>query len=245
MADLITNLDSAKTALVTAVGYVTNTDNNGDNNGASDQWLKSLETQDETNGEAEAKVKTLQFLDGILRSSTQKLLDKNTTELLGSVVSEIRGYQVLTERYISELGDLTVKDQTLEDEVVKQRSKLFEVLDQVQNWLLSQDGRSSPSEFDACTEQFLNFMESDSSELALTRQLFRDQTLPESDLKIDLQKLTGAWGNAISSFVEDAQDTGGNDPLEIGDPATIANFLGIHERIETLYERLGNVSLIN
>ena len=245
MADKFNSYKEAFDALSKAIEAVSK-EHNGNLMGANDEWLKNLASA-HSDDETEKKVETLIFLDKILRSSIPTTLQTgdDVKKALGLLVTETRGYQDLTERFFSDLRKPSGEDNQLEDAAVQKRSELIEVLNQVQNWLLSQDGGSSPSEFDACTEQFLIFMGSNSSELDLTRQLFRDQTLPESDLKIDLQKLTGAWGKAISSFVENAQDTDGDDPLEIGDPATIANFLCIHERIETLYERIGNVSLIN
>ncbi|MCY7277499.1 MAG: hypothetical protein LH702_28130 [Phormidesmis sp. CAN_BIN44] len=239
MVNSITNLSSAKEALIEAVNAVTK-----DNNGANDRWLESLKKKADTdkNGEAQKKVTTLQFFDGVLRSSINPNLSNE--EELGRLVSEIQGYQVLTERFISELGDLTGTDQPLEEKAAKERSNLFKSLNDVQNWLLTQNKRSSPSEFDACTNQFLAQMQLASRELDLTQQLFNDQS-PELR-EFDPQNLTDAWGTVVSSFVEDAQDTNEDDALNIGASETIGSFFCIHERLETLYGRLGaNVSLVN
>jgi hypothetical protein len=240
MANPITDIKSAKQALIEAVKAVTNTNNTG----ANDQWLKSLEDKAETNKEAKAKVGTLKFFDGILRSSinpSPSSLDEESQ--LGRLVSEIQGYQVLTERFVLELGALTVTDQLLEEEASRKRSNLFETLDRVQNWLLAQAGRTSPSAFDACTRQFLERMQA-GRELALTQQLFNNRS-PEL-MESDLLNLTNAWGNVVSSFVEDAQVTNTDDKVIIGDSKTIESFFCIHERLETLYSRLGtNVSLVN
>ncbi len=242
MADPITDLTSAKDALVAAVNAVTKTDKKS---GANDKWFISLEEKAKASGdkEAENKVTTLKFFDEVLRSSIQSTIAKNTD--LGRLVSEIRGYQGLTERFFSELRELTVKDQPLENNVVKKRDELFQVLDQVQQWSLANAGEISPSEFGTCTEQFLDRMDVGSKALSFTQQLFKNQQLElaESDLK----NVTDAWGNVVSSFVKDAQDTtGASDKLKIGDPATIASFFCIQNRLETLYGLLGNnVSLVN
>lgn len=243
MVGTITNPTSAKEVLIAAVNAVTKTDNSG----ANDKWLESLKKKAETNqdGEAKAKVDTLKFFDGILRSSITSPRNNNEQpqEQLGRLVSEIRGYQVLTERFLADLGDLTVKDQQLEAAATEKRNQLFETLDRVQNELLTQSGRSNPSEFDTCTKQFLDRMQS-GRELNLTQQLFKDQS-PEF-MESDPRNLTDAWGTVVSSFVEDAQDTNSDDKLDIGNPKTIASFFCIHERLETLYSRLeSNVSLVN
>lgn len=214
-----------------------------DESGANDRWLKSLKEKAEANKdeEAKAKVGTLKFFDGILKSSIK--LPPINEEQLGRLVSEIRGYQVLTERFLSDLGDLTVTDQLLEEEAVKKRNQLFETLDRVQNWLLTRSGRSSPLKFDACINQFLERMQP-GRELDLTQQLFNDQS--PNLIESDLHNLAEAWGTVVSGFAEDAQDTNKDDKLDIGDPETIASFFCIHECLETLYGRLGaNVSLVN
>lgn len=241
MPVLINDVSSAKSALITAVNAVTKTDKSG----ANDQWFISLEAKAKTSGdkEAENKVTTLKFFDDVLKSSITKP-PANETEL-GLVVSEIRGYQDFTERFFSELQKLSVKDQLLEEGAVKKRHDLFEVLSQVQQWLLTRSGRISPLEFGACTNQFLSRMPAGSKELSLTQQLFKNQSL-EQLIESDLKPLTDAWGTVVSTFVEDAQDTDSDDKLNIGDAKTIASFLCIHERLETLYGRLGtNVSLVN
>lgn len=238
MANPITDLISAKDALIAAVNAVTK-----DNNGANDKWHDSLKKKADTdkNVEAQKKVTTLQFFDGVLRSSINSSL--SSEEQLGRLVSEIQGYQVLTERFILDLGDLTGTDQPLEEMAAKERSNLFKSLNGVQNWLLTRPGRSSPSEFDACTNQFLARMKS-GTELDLTQQLFKEQS-PELT-EFDPRNLTDAWGTVVSSFVEDAQDTNEDDGLDIGASETIGSFFCIHERLETLYGRLGaNVSLVN
>lgn len=244
MANLITDINSAKRILIEAVNAVTKNDGNG----ANDQWLKSLKEKAEANKdeEAKAKVGTLQFFDGILKSSITSITPPLTDEKqLGRVVSEIRGCQVLTERFFSDVRRLTAKDQPLENIAVTKRNELFQVVDQVQQWLLKEVGGISPSEFGACTNQFLDQMQAGSKALSLTQQLFKNQYLELAE--VDLRAVTDAWGDVVSTFVEDAQDTTGEkDSLKIGDPATIARFLCIHNRLETLYGRLeSNVSLIN
>lgn len=240
MANPITNLDAAKNALTVAVNAVTQPDGKS---GANDQWFLSLNEKAKANKdeEAKAKVVTLQFFDGILKASiTPPPINENQLDRL---VSEIRGCQVLTERPFSELRGLTVKDQTLENVAIKRRNELSQVLDQVQQWLLKAVGGISPSEFGTCTNQFLDRMQA-GFELSRTQQLFKNQHLELTE--VDLRNVTDAWGNVVSAFVEDAQDTDNNDPLKIGDPVTIAHFLCIHNRLETLYGRLeSNVSLVN
>ncbi|MCY7321978.1 MAG: hypothetical protein LH660_09335 [Phormidesmis sp. CAN_BIN36] len=239
MADPITDINLATQALSKAVKAVSNTDNTG----ANDLWLSSLEKKANTNGneEAKAKVSTLKLCDRILKSSISPFLTNE--EQLGRVVSGIRGYQVLTEQFFSELGDLTVKDQELEKAAFEKRRQLFEILDRVQNWLLTRSGGSSPLKFDACINQFLKRMQS-GRELELTQQLFNDQS--PNLIESDLHNLADAWGTVVSGFVDDAQDTNKDDKLDIGDPKTIASFFCIHNSLETLYGRLGtNVSLVN
>lgn len=227
MVGSINDLTSAVNALVTA----------------NNTWFSSLEEKAENN-EAESKVTTLRFFDEILRSSIQSIQPTNTN-YLGRLVSEIRGYQGLTERFFSELRELAVKDHLLENDAVKKRDGLFQVLDQVQQWLLADAGVISPSDFDAGTNQFLALIQADPKEVTLTQQLFKDQQLEL--IESELRSVTDAWGNVVSSFVEDAQNTTDtDDSLNIGDPMTIASFFCIQNRLETLYGRLDtNVSLVN
>jgi hypothetical protein len=236
----ITDVPTAISALTDAVKAVTTKEASG----ANDEWFSSLEAKAGGDEEAKKKVETLKFFDGILRSSTQTKVNSTSNSDLGCLVTEIRGYQDLTERFFSDLRALTMKDQPLENAAVKKRNELFQVLKQVQKWSLGDAGGISPSDFGACTNQFLSRMQAGSRELSRTQQLFKNQSLElaESDLK----NLADAWGNVVSTFVEDAQDTDNDDQLNIGDPATIAGFLCIHNRLETLYSRLDtNVSLVN
>jgi len=240
MANSFESLEQARAALIEAVEAVTN---NNEDRGANDQWLNSLSVQANGDEKATKKVTTLQFFDQILGSSINEAPDMDVD--LGQLVTEIRGYQDLTERFFSDLRKLTVKDWNLEQAAIKKRNELFEVLNQVQKWLLERQGGVSPEEFDACTNQFLSLMKPGSNELSLTQQLFKNQYLEEL-AESDPENLTNAWGDVVSIFVEDAQDTDEEDPLKIGHPETIASYLCIHDRLETLYGLLGtNISLVN
>lgn len=217
--------------------------------GANDKWLADLLVKVNADEAARGKISSLQFLDQLLRSFGAVNFPKHNCDeaerTLGRLVDEIRGYQDLTERFFSDLRKLTSKDQALEGKAAEARKNLFAKLSQVQTWLFEKRGTSpSPSEFGPCTNQFLSRINSKPQELSRTQKLFRNQSLELSES--DLRSLTDAWGEAVSTFVEDAQDTDQNDSLQLGNPETIAQYLCIHNRLETLYVRLGtNVSLIN
>ncbi|MBD2157865.1 hypothetical protein [Leptolyngbya sp. FACHB-16] len=245
-----TDSKDAYNILKKALEAVSRKQTDGELVGDNDKWLVDLfkRATASSDKEAEHKISALQFLDQILRSSVSTPFPSNSyiaaDEALGRLVNEIRGYQDLTERFFSDLRRLTSKDQQLEQKAVETRNNLFTKLSQVQQWLIERKEGTNPSEFGACTNQFLSRIQSNPRALSLTQQLFKNQQLELAES--DLRTLIDVWGDVVSTFVEDAQDTDKDDSLKLGNPETIAQYLCIHNRLETLYARLStNISLVN
>ena len=224
-------------------------------NNADKTWLGQLESKYPTDDlEIQGKIKTLQALDDFIKISflaegkqfPSGKHDDNI-HILGGLVTELEGYKNLTERYFSELCDLTETDSTQENAVRDARKQLFEKLTEVKQYVFQEEQGTPPSEFDACTDIFLQWLQKTQhpAEYQRTQELFRNKS---SDLtESDLNNLINAWGEAVASFVEDAQETKqSGDPVKFGEPETVADFLCIHDRMETLYGRLvTNVSRNN
>lgn len=219
-------------------------------NASDDSWIAHLREEFdnfENDAEAEAKISILSNLDNAVYQSFQTppvnvdAPNQLAVDALSGLVIELEGYRRLSQRYFSDLRKLSETDRLTQTAADNARKALFRKVEEVQRWLEQQNRPIKPSDFDTCTEQFLARLDPASRERTLTEQLFSNRRLDLNDA--ELNRLISAWGEAVSSFIRDAQDTDDDrnsrqDRLDFGESDTIANFLCIHDRLETLYGRL-------
>lgn len=221
----------------------------------NDAWFEHLRDefdQFENDSDNKGKIIILENLDEALDFSFQNVATPNNTqdldEAIGGLLIEIEGYKRLSDRYFKDLLTLSQTDRTLKKAARDARTNLFNRADEVQRALQNQDQTLSikASDFDFCTDKFLTRLQNldlppNSKVLVHTEELFRNRRLVLGEPQ--LRNLIDAWGDVVSDFIKDTQDTDNfdsSDPdiYEFGEPATIADFICIHDRLDTLYSRL-------
>jgi hypothetical protein len=140
-------------------------------------------------------------------------------------------------------GIETITDASVKKDINQYSHELRIQYNQLKVSLAAIDDDSLDNLISPCSDPlFLGFLKGDVKNW--TNEILSNRTPALSDSQV--QELINAWGNVVSSFVENAQDTNTDDKVNIGDSKTIESFFCIHERLETLYGRLGtNVSLVN
>jgi hypothetical protein len=227
---------------------------------ADEAWLTQLngESPFGNNPDIETKVTILGNLDEALLHSfnavaqATNIPNDKLDETLNGLLIEIEGYKRLSHPFFLDLRRLSETDDVLKKAARDARLNLFNKADKVQRELQKAEPTNAikASDFDLCTEKFLARLQelnlpAESKVKDHTESLFRNRRLMLEEP--DLKNLINAWGDVVSGFVKDAQDTPDfgkdEDGYEFGEPATIADFICMHDRLDTLYSRLAtNVS---
>ena len=199
-----------------------------------DNKIKSVPSPDLT-------LTTLKSLTTTFLTSLLKPASLNSFGQLQAQVELAGGYLTMYQLFAKVIETLT--DASVKKDINQYRHELQIQCNQLKVSLAAINDDSLDNLISPCSDPlFLGFLKGDVKNW--TNEILSNRALALPDSQV--QELINAWGNVVSSFVEDAQVTNTDDKVNIGDPKTIESFFCIHNSLETLYGRLGtNVSLVN
>jgi hypothetical protein len=186
---------------------------------------------------------TLATLKSLTATFSTSLLKPASLTSFGQLQAQVEltgGYLTMYKLFAKVIETLT---DSVKKEINQYRHELQIQYNQLKVSLAAIDDDSLDNLISPCSDPlFLGFLKGDVKNW--TNEILSNRALALSDSQV--QELINAWGNVVSSFVEDAQVTTTDDKVIIGDSKTIESFFCIHNSLETLYGRLGtNVSLVN
>lgn len=151
-------------------------------------------------------------------------LDKKV-ELVGSF---LKIYSILSPEKLADVQEIVTLNNQLKRSLKVVKDETVDLTEEIESF--------------SSDRLFLKFLSKDEFR-SWTEALLSDRDPNLNDNQIN--QLIQAWGKSVQQFVEDARKKGSSpDEATPGQPETFASFFCIHNELETLYSRLGDIETV-